>query len=67
MDPNTTLALMRDAQERRSWLEADAHAADLGAWLAGGGFQPADATRAELDHARRAYSAELAERHGWAA
>jgi len=54
MDPNAALDLMREAQHETRWEDADEHAADLGAWIAFGGFAPGDITARELDYCLRA-------------
>jgi hypothetical protein len=64
MDPNTALDLMREAIRDLRHEDAEAHAADLGAWMASGGFEPAGMNGAERRYCRRA---ALLERTGWAA
>lgn len=60
MDPNTALLMMREAQQEGRWEDADAHAADLGAWLDRGGFQPRGLTSREAAYAFRALTEERA-------
>lgn len=51
MDPNAALALMREAQADHRWDDADDHAADLGQWIALGGFPPAGISPREIAYA----------------
>lgn len=51
MDPDTTLALMREAQSEARWDDADAHAADLGEWIDRGGYLPAGISSREVAYA----------------
>ncbi len=54
MDPDATLALMREAQSDHRYDDADDHAADLGQWIALDGFPPSGISARELNYCLRA-------------
>ncbi len=51
MDPDTTLALMREAQRDARYADADEHAADLGQWINDGGYLPTGMSAREVSYA----------------